>query len=476
MTTTYATRTHLIMIFIAACAIRALTFYVFIAPHEWYKQADSNDYHIAALCLSHAVGMCRPDTLEPLFWRTPGYPAYLVPFYKLFPPQKPTFSDAHTAQQASIWIQIILSSFIPLILFYLALYITHNLFIAYAVAFITVIHLGLILASCYLLTEGIALIPFYLFLYFFYTAIINKKNNATKLFIFAACTLALYTWIRPMGNYVAIVSAFITLITPGNFRLKSKHIVLFLSCFYLLLAPWYVRNYLYTGHLFFCPMFGAYLNSFCAPRIVSVVENIDLVESWKMLGNAAYQRYLEQKPTYLNQGIHLPREFVCGHIAWPIIFAHPLLALYDWIREILKTTFDLYSSQLVAFVQGCFFYDPLIEYLSVKIADCLYNTSMPLALKTVVYLELLYALMLWIGLIGGFIQFMVIPSTQHLRVSKQTRRLFDVWLYTTIMIAAIIFMTGGFGYARLRLPVEPLMIILSLTWWHHMIHKVRKTL
>jgi hypothetical protein len=26
-------------------------------------------------------------------------------------------------------------------------------------------------------------------------------------------------------------------------------------------------------------------------------------------------------------------------------------------------------------------------------------------------------------------------------------------------------MTGGFGYARLRLPVEPLMIILALTFF-----------
>jgi hypothetical protein len=335
-----------------------------------------------------------------------------------------------------------------------------------------------------------------------------------------------------MGSYVALVAALIALLAPGDVRLKSKHIALFLSCFYLLLAPWYVRNYLYSGHLFFCPMFGAYLNSFCAPRIVSAVENIDLIESWKMLGNAAHQRYLEQKTAYAHQGMHLPREFVCGQIAWPIIFACPLLALYDWMREVLKTTFDLYSSQLVAFVQGSFFYDPLIEYLSVKLADCLYNTPMPLALRTVVYLELLYATMLWIGLIGGFIRFMVIPCAQRLNVSDQTRRLFavaenygvqpgdesdknhaaalakegcyqappkrgyaqasggisrnttafkplsasfDVWLYATIMIAAILFMTGGFGYARLRLPVEPLMIILSLTWWYYVIHKVRNT-
>jgi len=32
-------------------------------------------------------------------------------------------------------------------------------------------------------------------------------------------------------------------------------------------------------------------------------------------------------------------------------------------------------------------------------------------------------------------------------------------------------MTGGFGYARLRLPVEALMIMLSLTTWYWILKK-----
>lgn len=469
-------RTHLIIIFIVAFMLRACTFAAFTSQEERYKQPDSNDYHVAALCLMYGIGMCRPDTGEPLFWRTPGYPAYLVPFYKLFAPQGHQLSDAATAQKASIWFQIFLSSFIPLILFYLALYLTHVLCIAYAIACIATLHIGLVLTSGYLLTEGIALIPFYLFLYFFYRSIkMNRLYSSMKMLTLAAGMLALYTWIRPMGNYIAIVTALIILIcTQDNLRLKGKKIALFLSCFYLLLMPWYIRNYQHTGHIFFCPMFGAYMNSFCAPRVVSAVEHIELLDAWRLLSSAAYQHYLEQKQAYLQRGVHLPKEFICGQIAWPIVYAYPLLVLYDWMREVFKTAFDLYSSQLVAFVQGCFFYDPLIEYLSSKLADCLYATPMPLLMRTIVYLELLYAILLWIGLIVGSVQFMIIPCIKRFNINTVTLEIFKLWLCVTPMIAAALFMTGGFGYARLRLPVEPLMIILSLTWYYYVFAKHTK--
>ncbi len=236
--------------------------------------------------------------------------------------------------------------------------------------------------------------------------------------------------------------------------------------FFLLISPWYIRNYQLTGRWFFCPMFGTYLNSFCAPRIVSSVNNVELLQAWKELGYVAEMRYRELKPMYQRIGMHLPKEYVCGEIAWPIFLGHPWLACYDWMREVFKTTFDLYSSQLVAFVQGCFFYDPLIEYLSEKIQECLYKTPMPLLMRFVVYLELIYALLLWTGLFAGFWIYMLMPCIRRFKVKSGLKEQFGLWISIIPMIAAVVFMTGGFGYARLRLPIEPLMIILSLTFWY----------
>lgn len=459
---------HLAIIFILAFIIRVLTFYSFTSHQERYKQADSNDYHIGALCLSYGFGMCRPDTGEPQFWRTPGYPAYLVPFYKLFAPTGVQFSDACKAQKASIWFQIFLSSCVPLILFYLALLLTHNSAIAYATACIAIFHLGLVLTSGYLLTEGIALIPFYLFLYFFYKNLLKPTNRSIML---ATLMLALYTWMRPMGNYMSIIASIIMLIfLQDNLKQRFKKIALFMSLFLLLLSPWYIRNYYHTGYWFFCPMFGAYLNSFCAPRIVSSTQNIELIDAWKKLCSQAHLAHMQQKQTYFMQyGLHLPKEFVCGQIAWPIFLGHPLLAAYDWMREVLKTTLDLYSSQLVAFVQGCFFYDPLIEYLSTKLTDCLYATPMPISMRIIVYVEMLYAILLWIGLCYGLIVFMITPLFTC--IQKPDTHQFKLWWSTALMCTATVFMTGGFGYARLRLPIEPLMIILSCIAWQQILKK-----
>lgn len=466
MTTQTIHKQHLAVIFILAFIIRALIFYGFTSHQERYKQADSNDYHISALCLSYGFGMCRPDTGEPQFWRTPGYAAYLVPFYKLFTLTGFQFSDAAKAQKASIWFQIFLSSFIPIILFYLALLLTNSNIVAYTTACIAIFHLGLVLTSGYLLTEGIALIPFYLFLYFFYKNLLQQNN---RLLLLATCMLALYTWIRPMGSYIAVVASIIMLLfLHDKVKQRCKKIALFMGCFLLLLSPWYIRNYYHTGHWFFCPMFGAYLNSFCAPRIISSVENIELIDAWKRLCSQAHLAHMQQKKIYFMQyGLHLPKEFVCGQIAWPIFLGHPLLAAYDWLREVVKTTFDLYSSQLVAFVQGCFFYDPLIEYLSTKIADCLYATPMPLAMRIIVYLELLYTILLWTGLCYGLGIYMLKPLFTP--INKQYPKQFNLWWSITLMCAATVFMTGGFGYARLRLPIEPLMIILSCAAWQHIL-------
>ncbi len=465
-------KNQLVALFVVAFIVRSLTFYGYIRDQEFYKQADSVDYHNSAICMSYGYGMYRPDTGEPTFWRTPGYPLYLVPFYKMYPTKSFAFSDAAAAQQASIWFQIFLCSFIPILLLYLALALTQTLLIAYITAWISVFHLGLILTSTYLLTEGISLIPFYLFLLYFYRSFKGLFQNGRvnywpKQILLAALMLAIYTWMRPMGQYVAVVSALILLLfSSGIWKLKRKKIALFMLTFLVLISPWFIRNHQLTGRWFFCPMFGTYLNSFCAPRIVSTVNNMDLIDAWKQLGGAAEMRYRQLKPAHQRIGMHLPKEYVCGEIAWPIFLGHPLLAAYDWMREVVKTTFDLYSSQLVAFVQGCYFYDPIIEYLSEKVQHCLYKTPMPLSMRFIVYLELIYALVLWTGLLGGFWVYMLMPCMHRFNIGKDIKQQFALWMMITPMIAAVVFMTGGFGYARLRLPIEPLMIILSLTFWY----------
>ncbi len=82
------------------------------------------------------------------------------------------------------------------------------------------------------------------------------------------------------------------------------------------------------------------------------------------------------------------------------------------------------------------------------------------------WIELIYALLLWIGLLAGFWLFIIRSLVKRLRVSTYAQQMFFVWAITVPMIGAVIIMTGASGCSRLRLPIEPLLIILSLTFWH----------
>jgi 4-amino-4-deoxy-L-arabinose transferase-like glycosyltransferase len=458
------------LLFITAFLVRIAVFWWYVQHDTRYQQPDSMDYHNCTLGIILGTGMHRADTMEPIFWRTPGYPVYLAPFYYLWRGTDTGFNDWTTAHHAAIFVQIIICSLIPILVWLLAYLLTHNYVLALIAGWITVFHPGFVLASTYILTEGLAVFLFLLFLLFFYQQlrITNSTHFSRLMLISAALILGIYTWMRPMGEFVAIIALLlIILCRQGQWSLRLRNMIWFATFFWLSLAPWYIRNHALTGQWFFCPMSGPYLNSFSAPKIVRTVQGMTLENSIRLLYGLAHKRIDEARQALAGSGYTLARETVCGAIAWPIIQAHPWIFMRDWVREVIKTTFDLYAYQFVAMANNTFKYDPLEEFLSEKIAACLYAGSIPWWIRSICYAELLYALWLWLGLLAGAWSYMLRPIIQHLR--QRTVLAFThlqlLWWQVTPLIGAVFMMTGGFGYARLRLPIEGLMIILSLSWW-----------
>ena len=83
---------------LCAFLLRAAVFHFYIQHNERYRQADSNDYHSCAVAMAYNLGMSRTDNHQPIFWRTPGYPAYLKPFYAHYRNRDPRFSAYMLAQ------------------------------------------------------------------------------------------------------------------------------------------------------------------------------------------------------------------------------------------------------------------------------------------------------------------------------------------------------------------------------------------
>lgn len=463
-------------LFLTAFCIRALAFYFYIQEKERYRQPDTMDYYVSSAMLATSNTFYNPYTKRPIFWRTPGYPAYLALFFKLFGVNGFKLKDNDMVNKIALWMQIFLSSMIPILAFLLAHTLTGSRTIAWLVGLIFTVHLGFVLASCYLLTEALAMIFFFIFLIFLYRSFYVYAEDTRKLSLYypigAALSLAIYTWMRPNGIFIALFSMLFFILAHESWRNKIIKIFLFLGIFFACLAPWNIRNYNLTGKWFFWPGSGPYLISFCAPKIARRLiqkplnECINLVYS-DLNKEIATQEQLQSMRSKYDRKV-VVHEIICHQQAMPWITKYPYYFMLDWLREVNKTTFDLYASQLVAFANNTYTYDPLEEFLSEKLKLCIYKQPMHWFMRTMCITELFFSILLWIGIICGFIIFLIKPFIAYLRKKEMDQIVISralLWFKLGPMIGALLIMTGGFGYARLRMGAEPLLIILSLTWW-----------
>ena len=456
---------EILLLCVVAFCIRAFVFSYYMQHNERYCQSDSLDYHSCACCINHGLGMHNPDG-RPIYWRTPGYPALLNFFYE--PKNCFDFEKYYPYHARVIWFQIILCSLLPLCAYILTMLLTQSPALAWIVAGISVVHTGFVLASSYLLTDAIAQIFFILFLIFFLPNFSFFKKPQPFMrpliaFCIAALFLALYTWMRPMGQFIALGSAIMLLFSNAQFKQKTVWAFCFLLLFFVSISPWFYRNYKLTGSAFFCPLFGLYLNVFNAPKILSRVANIPLKEAHSHLSYASAMLASQEQTAYQQQKSTLKvcPEMICLKTALPLIVAHPFYFFYDWSTEVIKTTFDLYAYQLIALHHNCFKWDPLIEYLPQKIQECLYKKELPLGMRLLAIIEFLLYFMLWIGIFVGFCTILLKPFLDEKPFNDQA----DLWLKLLLCILFVVAQTGGFGYARLRLPIELLIIILGCSFW-----------
>jgi len=472
---TAPTKKKLGFLFFAAFLVRAATFFFYMQYNERYNQGDTFDYHSCAVGMANDQGMYING--QPRFWRVPGYPFYLSMFYKLFGVKSYAFNDSRSAQMVALWLQILISSLFPIIIFYLAMLLTGMLPIAWIMAWISIFHLGSVIESSFLMTDAFGVLLFYLYLIFLFSSFsligeAARNGSWWKSIALAAATLGIATWIRPMGNYVYFASMFLLIVFgKGLMTVKLKKMLLFTLIFFSITGPWYVRNYQLTGKWFFCPMFGLYFNTYVAPKIACRLNGETLEENWKRQQQLGQMETMKVARSMRGSGYLVVPEIEYGRAAWPLISAHPLWALQDWMKQVFVTLFDTFSNQHIVDLARGSCVEPLeVEFVE-KFKKSLYKAKMSWFIRFICWLEFLFTIFIWLGMFAGFFVFVLWSLFKRFNVAVYYKQMAALWFKVGIFIGAVCFMTGGYGYARLRLPVDLLIIILSLTFWYWVIKR-----
>lgn len=446
----------LISLFLLAFFIRALFFIFFLSKNTNYSTYDTHQYHDVAVQIFNGKGISNLDG-KPHFYRLPGYSTYLALCYKLF---------NKVDIKLALFIQVMLSSFIPILIFFLSLILFPlNLLLAKIVSIISAIHLGLVIFSGYAMTESFFIIFFLLFSIFFLKSIdlfwcksIFKKQPLLNFFL-AGVFLGLAFMFRPVGHYLLIVSLFLILISNMDFIYKLKSGSYFFIGWFLIMFSLLIRNFLLTGFIFFHTLSGIHFLKHSAARINSEINN------------CSYQQGLENVSQELNDmgGNRKLSEIEKCLIAEKISFKYFTKDLFITLKHcslnIFKTCFGLYSSEILYIDSGGKLpdYDNSRSFISM-FKRFLFPKVNNKFLIPLIYLEMILFLFIWLGFI-----FFVIKSFFCMTD-------FCVLVKIIPFIGIFLIITLSCGFARLRLPIEPFLIILSFKFWIEFLRRGKKYL
>lgn len=448
-------RSFLLGLFLFSLFVRVLFFFVFTRYGENYLiHFDSAQYQKLAEQVVDGQGITNDDG-TPQFYRLPGYSIFLAGAYNLF-------GDDHLK---ALLFQIVLASLIPILIFLLAaMLFPSQILIAKISGLIAAVHVGFVLYAGMIATETLFTL---FFLGFFLCLFSCWSTYAAKYIFLAGALLGCASLIRPVGHYVLILTIVMTVVII-YFGRKNAHqtnpkSIIFLSFSWLSIVGWWLaRNYVLTGFIFFHTLPGLHFLQYSATKIVMDTEDCSYVQARKQLleewGNDIKIREA-QTQRHANE---YEKCVVGEKLTFKYLKKHPLLAIKHACIEMAKTCCALYSAQIILSDTGKWpDYSKDVSFWS-KIKRFLLPDVNHAYLIPIIYWDIILTIMILFGFFG-FIVMSLFDAT-----------LFGVALKTVPFIGLMVFLTLAYGCARLRLPIEPLLIPLASYFWVFIAKKVRE--
>ena len=221
--------------------------------------------------------------------------------------------------------------------------------------------------------------------------------------------------------------------------------------FICILCVWIIRNFILTGYIFLHTLSGPHFLNHSAVRLCMMDEKITYAQAQKKV----YAELKELEAVKINDLGRPLQEIESCQIAEKLAVSYmlkkPMLTVQHFISNMLKTTFGLYSSELLVIDSGGQLppYSNDRSFKSILKRFLLPGVNNKLIIF-VIYFEIIFFLFLLLGLAMFTLQAIF------------DRKKLCVLTKALPFICCLIFLTLSCGYARLRLPIESLLIILAI--------------
>ncbi len=423
-------------ILILSLTTRILFFHAFLSHNQNYMvPEDSAQYNATAM--SFVTGQeISTHAWADKFHRLPGYPLLLAGCYKLF---------GHNPIMA-LWLQVIVASFIPVLIYFLGLTIfPGNILIAAISGLAATIHVGFITYAGSLMAESFFMIFFLLFLILF----LRIQQNSNKKLFYAGILLGIASIIRPVGLPLLLLS--MGYLAARAQKLKA---IASLCIGWLSTTGWVLlSNYLACGALFFHTLPGIHFLRYSSASVHKEVHGCSFHQARVALATNWQTKIQEQETQKARSLTEYERCRMAERITWQQFLQHPIISIKHFCINIFKTTFGLHASYL-QFVDT----KELFEHATswgvwerVKIYFPPHVRSW--FLVPMIYSEIIFLILMLLGSLGFCIK-------------ACFNRIWFGYAYLTIPWAGLfITLTFGAGCARLRLPADALLIIVAGYFW-----------
>jgi len=425
-------------VFALALAARILVFLAAVEDPRVFFQPDSYQYVLLAEGLMEHHTFCHPDTpFRPDAERMPGYPFFLASIMKIT-------GGNHALL---IVLQIVIDSLACVLILFMGEGLYRG--IGLLSGLLAAVNMGMITYCQFVLTDSLFL---FVFLVGITLALSLLKKADYRLFMALGFTLGIGCLIRPAIVYfvfflciLLLVHCLVNLKTPPIRAIAGSLAVLLF--FMGVLIPWMARNQFHYGQFRLHAQTGEHLLKYVVPFVWQYSKGIPFLEGKRKAGAIVSER-MTRRGLLPQQMTPFEKSHLKVEIAVDILKNESLKAvLKSWMFGIVK---NLGAPALVDFsyllrIQRPHFFSSAGSTLMERAENFILKSgSFGMLMVVHMLITALFRLFQLIGLV---------------RLFKDGKMMVAI-LFISV-IGYFLFISGPVGYAKYRLPFEPILIVLS---------------